>query len=828
MKFGRYLTFLTLLVWFGVAAGETADLDEASESFGESTAVTNVTIPSATKNISRKSHLKKTSAFQPVIKAYIPNSRRHARNSRKILVAHVPRYEEFHPQVKPFIPQEKKHAGTMQFADHSKLTNFHPRIKLFVPDQRKYAQKGRKAKIHHLAASHHAVTFHAPVNNKFTKHAMNKHSAKLHAQVKQEINKNNQMADQSLPEQTIPIKYADIITKSSHLQVALKNIAIPENTHPAEKSEVTASQNKVHPILDKKIMADANLGGKTVGVKIQEAKPALKVITSAAVGVNPAKIKTQTAVGAIFISQTKKPAVKAVGMPVPVILSRQDVKPSAKSVAAATPAAKKDKIINSDETDRQPAVKFIAGDLSKDEFYILGEDDPVPEKLATNPETQIAILGGDMNEAAKKIMEFKLAAITAARERAQRELTAKEESARVLADLEFEEREAKAKLAAAQKAMDDVKKLKKWRQENDTPIGEIVENVGSAYKDTIVSSVVPEKIKTKEQTVAGNKGLIPIEHIAISNEMILPDGEFEVAASEQVVKENVTVEKTQPMKIEGKPLIHLNRSVAQKNKKAKPTNIKQLSEEQINDAVIGIKSAYDKKKVKAVVHGRKTVVETEDHAAPAVNVQKVSQHVIDYEADRDARISIDDSQHVEVTSVKTSSPVAASITKPVIDTVVKPNLASKPVASKMSLKPQARQAAPKPTKVMTQAVEKKKIANPVVDNAVKAEIAKSAVVATPNIVKPVAVKAVEAKIAKPAVISPAKPTKAKINRPEKEETVTFNEHDMSKIMNDLEKSVWQQKKLKMKTAKTDKAKKPVVTAESSPDNLDDLSISMDE
>lgn len=101
MKFGCYLTFLTLLVWFGVAAGETADLGKASESFGESTAVTNVTIPSATKNNSHKSQVKQSASFQPVIKAHIPTSGRHARNTRKILVAHVPRYEEFHPQVKP-------------------------------------------------------------------------------------------------------------------------------------------------------------------------------------------------------------------------------------------------------------------------------------------------------------------------------------------------------------------------------------------------------------------------------------------------------------------------------------------------------------------------------------------------------------------------------------------------------------------------------------------------------------------------------------------------------------------------------------------------------
>lgn len=891
MKFGRYLTFLTLLISCGVAAGETS-APEASETFGVHADIANVVVHSPKKNISYKSHSKKSAPFQPVIKPYIPVAGNHAKSARKILVAHVTQHEDFHPQFKPFFPAEKKHSGKMQLTSQSK-SGFHPKIKLFVPAQHQYAMKVRTVKKHKQAAYHVAAKSTTAHGKKLAKQTVKSQVANNE---NQEIKQDIRVADDLQP---MPMKYAEVIIKANKLQVALKNMDMPKaaavSTVEAEKkSEAVTPERKVDPILGKKIMADANLGGRMVGIKIPAAKPALKIITSAAVGVNPSAIKADTAVHAMFVSQTKKTSAKTVGMPIPENLLKQTVQRTAQT-AAAVPVKQKEKYFSSDKIDTQPPVKFVAGDLSKDEFYILGENDPVPEKLATNPETEIAILGGDENEAAKKIMEFKLAAIQAAKERAQKELAAREISTKVLEDLDFEEREAKANLAAAQKAMDDVKKLKKWHQETDTPIGEIVDNVGPAYKDSIVNSVVPDKIKPKEQIVAEKKGIIPIDQITISDEMVMPDGEIEVAAN-QPPQQDVNIQKQQPVKIQDKPLLHQNRTVAHRGKKAKPGDLKELAAEQINTAVLGIKSGYEKKKSR----GQKTLVEKNALAndADKVKAQEAGQHVIDYEADSAERFTITESQEVIVTHAqaapkaiaqtveknKNAKPVAVNLAKPAIaaavaENTVKANIAKadvprldrgiqsnktrknvaekavKPSASKPAAKEIAKAKAVKlnPAKPAIVDAEKPEAAKPVAVNAIKPEAAKPAAAnaikleaAKPAAVnpvkleadKPAAVNAIKLEAAKPAAVpeitpdvakpvnvSAAKPKIEKMKPVKKVEIITYSEHDMSKVMNDLEKVVWQQKKLKMKAAKENKAKKTVTAEKSSPDDLDELSSS---
>lgn len=878
MKFGRYLTFLTLLISCGVAAGETS-APEASETFGVHADIANVVIiHSPKKNISYKSHSKKSAPFQPVIKPYIPVAGNHAKSARKILVAHVTQHEDFHPQFKPFFPAEKKHSGKMQLTSQSK-SGFHPKIKLFVPAQHQYAMKVRTVKKHKQAAYHVAAKSTTAHGKKLAKQPVKTQVANNE---NQEIKQDIRVADDLQP---MPMKYAEVIIKANKLQVALKNMDMPKaaaaSTVEAEKkSEAVTPERKVDPILGKKIMADANLGGRMVGIKIPAAKPALKIITSAAVGVNPSAIKADTAVHAMFVSQTKKTNAKTVGMPIPANLQKLAAQAAAQTPAA--PAKQKEKYFSSDKIDTQPPVKFVAGDLSKDEFYILGENDPVPEKLATNPETEMAILGGDENEAAKKIMEFKLAAIQAAKERAQKELAAREISTKVLEDLDFEEREAKANLAAAQKAMDDVKQLKKWHQETDTPIGEIVDNVGPAYKDSIVNSVVPDKIKPKEQIVAEKKGIIPIDQITISDEMVMPDGEIEVAAN-QPPQQDVNIQKQQPVKIQDKPLLHQNRTVAHRGKKAKPGDLKELAAEQINTAVLGIKSGYEKKKSR----GQKTLVEKNALAndADKVKAQEAGQHVIDYEADPAERFTITESQEVIVTHAKdapkaiaqkveknkNAKPVAVNLAKPeiskaVAENTVKANIvkpaakhvaekAVKPSVSKPAAKEIAKAKAVKlnPAKPAIVNAEKPEAAKPVAVNAIKPEAAKPAAAnaikleaAKPaavnpiklEAVKPASVNAIKLEAAKPAAVpvitpdvakpvnvSAAKPKIEKMKPVKKVEIITYSEHDMSKVMNDLEKVVWQQKKLKMKAAKENKAKKTVTAEKSSPDDLDELSSS---
>lgn len=716
MRFGRYLTLLTLLLWCGVAAGE-----EAPDTFDAyPNDIASVTIQ-APKKHSSHSRFKKSAKFQPVIKPYIPHSNKYASRTRKFHVVHVASAENFQPQVKQFFPKSKK--GRIQIASASNTDNFHPRMKSFKPRHHRYA-------------------------------ALKKHKS------------NTSIAALAMAESAAVIPEDQINQDTTNTEQAAKESVVT----PVEKKTVIAAEGKINPIFTGKVMADANLGGRVVGIKIPPVQSALKVTTTASVGVNPSGIKASAAVPTMFVSQTEKELEQ---MARKVISNSKKVAKPILANADGIDAGKKEKILNSDETDKQPAVKFISGDLSRNEFYILGADDPVPEKLANNPETEIAILGGDVNEAAKKIMEFKLAAIQAARARAQKDLMAKEASAKVLADLEYEEREAKANLAAAQKAMDDVKKLKKWHQENDTPIGDIVENVGPAYKETIVSSVVPDKIKPKEELPA-KKGIIPIEQIAISDEIVIPQTVQGLPKGKRRVNDHVNINKQPVEEVATKPAVDQSRSVTRHEKKSRPTSVKQVAEEQINKVVMDIKSAHGNTTARATLPERQAVRR---------------QHVVDYEADRENRIAAQESQPVAVQEETQKS----VITEAANTEAVKPVVASDEVQSTLPVAPVEKAAVSKQVRRHAAKVSKKKMAfKPV---------------AAPVIAQPVVEKLV---IAKPVAIK-AKPVVAK---PQKEEVITYKEHDMSKVMNDLEKVVWQQKKLKMKASKDDHAKKTAAVTKS--------------
>lgn len=492
------------------------------------------------------------SAFFPDVKPFVPaamTSKPHVSAAvkfpkRKVFAA-VKASSGFHPKSKPFVPMT--HSRVVKSKQSYVL---HPIIKSFVPE--KIAQK----KSH--AAKHHVMR-HVARAPDHDRSPVVVQSAKIN------------LAANSKPINVIKSSVANLELKDDIQQVLQPKAANVKKT-------VAVNTSKIVPV-----KVDAVVKGRA-DERIQARNSKIDVITSAAVGIDPNKIDTSKAIHSIFVSQPR-----AVSAPTAKLAA-----PAAKADGLIGAAAARQAMIDDSEAGKVPVVKVITADLSRNEFYILGESEPVPEHLKNNPDTKMVVLGGEVDDAARKIMEFKLAALNAARVRAAKELAEKQASAKALAELEIEEKEAMAKLAAAQKAVDDMQKLKKWQKEKENHISTAVEKVVPEYKKSLVQTVVPEEMQTNAVAEKQEDKLIPINKIALSAEKVAGDLGHEGVIPH--VNDTVAEVKIAPAL---KPAA--KKAIAKK--KSHPS-VERVAAKQINDEIISIKSARHKKSAKPVVKSK--------------------------------------------------------------------------------------------------------------------------------------------------------------------------------------------------------------------------------
>lgn len=571
------------------------------------------------------------------VKPHARTNTKSAKKLRPMMVAHTTKSKTFHPVVKPYIPEKKSTP-----AKHARRTaKFHPVIKRYVPDTHKSKQQYAAARKRKPVTKKHVAKKHTVAKKKFAashpvgksnkpgkkKHHRTHHLAKRHvtsshkhaiiqeARTKEKMQvKTQSIARKELAVHLVPAKETAGLSGYGHIQMANINLAengrhelpliplklavtnlavtdfVPSSSNAStgkaamiEKSikaqhdhpqPVAAKVIKASKSAAKKIKADAALIGRNQEIKRPKSIH-VKEITSASVGVDPEKVNPSDAVHAIFMTvpDKKRPALANAAKPV---APNQRVASDGKDQS--------EKMIDKSEAAKQPVVKIVTADLSKNEFYILGENEPVPEYLATNPETQMVVFGGEMDEGAKKIMEFKVAALRAARARAAMELAEKTASVKAIAELEVEEKEATVRLMAAKKALDDMQQLKKWQMEKNSHAGRIVEKATSEYKASIVRAVVPEEIHSKELAGKLKDQLVPIEQVTVSAEKIADDLEGEISGLRNValVKAVAVITKNK---------------VARKAKSHSRKEMHKMAEKQINDAILNIKSVNKEKTV---------------------------------------------------------------------------------------------------------------------------------------------------------------------------------------------------------------------------------------
>lgn len=80
------------------------------------------------------------------------------------------------------------------------------------------------------------------------------------------------------------------------------------------------------------------------------------------------------------------------------------------TVVASNPEPTVPPVMTYLQDEKQPVVQVVSGDLAKNELYIFGENESVPEQVIENhPDATIAVLGGDETEISQKIEKFNIA-----------------------------------------------------------------------------------------------------------------------------------------------------------------------------------------------------------------------------------------------------------------------------------------------------------------------------------------------------------------------------------------------------------------------------------
>lgn len=556
-------------------------------------------------------HAAKSKPFRPIVKPYIPDKKTKS-------TSHLRRSAKFHPVIKPYLPAKQKpkklHAksGRVKLiakkhtAKKTKIANLHPARKSHQSRKTKHQKKYRISKKHKANTARDA--------HSYTKQKLHANAAKVKAKsiAKNDLEVSLVPAKESFSEPALTqmkMTNINLAENKEHgltalpLKAAVTNLTVTEDASgmPSPKKDsntykeknIQSSQGKLMPLASpvvtqrapiKKAKADAVLAGRLPGVKKLNPRVRVKEITSASVGIDPDKVNAGNAVHSIFMTvPQKKSAAQAIAGH-PVVVNPR---------VASGVDDQSEKMIDKRDAAKQPVVKIVTADLSKNEFYILGENDPVPEYLAANPETQMVVFGGEMEEGAKKVMEFKLAALNAARARAAKELAEKTASAKVIAELEVEEREATARLAAAQKAVEDMQQLKKWQMEKIKNTAKITDNAAPEYKTSIVRAVVPEEIHDSKLANKPEDKLIPIDQVTLSAEKVAD----ELGHDLPIVKSGAPVKAVAVMtreKEHGKTKSHPRRTA---NK---------IAEKQLNDAILDIKSAKGKKSEKKIAEPGKS------------------------------------------------------------------------------------------------------------------------------------------------------------------------------------------------------------------------------
>jgi hypothetical protein len=174
-------------------------------------------------------------------------------------------------------------------------------------------------------------------------------------------------------------------------------------------------------------------------------------------------------------------------------------------------------VVANNDHNKEDAVKVVSGDLSKNELFIFAANDHIPETLVAKPDVQMAVFGGDNEETAKKMVEFKVATSEAAardaavRDALGQELASKETTARRIAT----EEAATNKLAVTTQAMSEEHALPV--QSKADVVGKVseqlgkpaqvdaVENVNNDNAQEVVANERTQPASTKMSDNAGRK-----------------------------------------------------------------------------------------------------------------------------------------------------------------------------------------------------------------------------------------------------------------------------------------------------------------------------------
>ena len=192
---------------------------------------------------------------------------------------------------------------------------------------------------------------------------------------------------------------------------------------------------------------------------------------------------------------------------VPVTNNTTKVVANAEQVITQTaPAEVHPHVVANDDHSKEDAVKVVSGDLSKNELYIFAANDHIPETLVAKPDVQMAVFGGDNEETAKKMVEFKVATSEAAardaavRDALGQELASKETTARRI----VAEEAATNKLAVTTQAMTEEHALPV--QSKPDVLGEVSEQLAKPSQVGVITDPAQEVVANESaQSVVKTK-----------------------------------------------------------------------------------------------------------------------------------------------------------------------------------------------------------------------------------------------------------------------------------------------------------------------------------
>lgn len=346
----------------------------------------------------------KADAFHPVIKQFAPDARQHSQHhaSAKLQKSHSTKLAKAHSVPAGKVVAHSKHSSKAQKLAGVNTESIHATVAAKAKSATKLANAKAEHKITALrtvvaeskATNSIGKTFVFQTPQKFASSLSVAASLKAARLAKPELSSREMHA-------AIRANYAyvalaseqDAAVKINSAIAGKKNDAVQEAATAKLASAASTTANASAPVAAKNLIPAA-------AVQIASAEPAVKpsMLNS------PAKISKPIETGAVVIPPT---IVVAANLAREVAPANSDDINSLQRIVDAPDG--KDMVAINDQPPINDAVKVVTGDLSKDEFYVFGVNERVPDEIITRPNAQIAVLGGTEEEAASKIAAFKIA-----------------------------------------------------------------------------------------------------------------------------------------------------------------------------------------------------------------------------------------------------------------------------------------------------------------------------------------------------------------------------------------------------------------------------------